>query len=118
MTGIHLWLSGENVTIKDVTTETFTVEVLQADRPVLVDFWAPWCGPCKALAPLLAQIAEEHAGTISVVKVDIDDNPEIAADHHVMSIPTMTLFVDGRAATTINGAKSRKAILGSLANWL
>jgi len=104
--------------IKDITTDTFATEVLAADKPVLVDFWAPWCGPCKALSPLLAEIAREHAEKITVVKVDIDDNPEIAADHRIMSIPTMTLFVDGKPATTIAGAKTKKAILADLADWL
>jgi thioredoxin 1 len=104
--------------LKNVTDDTFTSEVLEADKPVLVDFWAPWCGPCKALAPLLAQIAEEHGDKITVVKLDIDDNPATAGNLRIMSIPTMTLFVDGSAATTISGAKSKKAILDSLANWL
>jgi thioredoxin 1 len=104
--------------LKNVTDDTFTSEVLEADKPVLVDFWAPWCGPCKALAPVLAQIADEHADKITVVKLDIDDNPVTAGDLRIMSIPTMTLFVDGRPATTISGAKSRNAILDSLATWL
>jgi thioredoxin 1 len=104
--------------IQAVTTDTFVTHVLNSDKPVLVDFWAPWCGPCKALAPLLADIAGQHADKITVVKVDIDDNPEIAADYRVMSIPTMTLFVDGSPAATIAGAKSKKAILDNLAAWL
>lgn len=104
--------------LKNVTDDTFTSEVLQADKPVLVDFWAPWCGPCKALAPLLAQIAEEHADKITVVKLDVDDNPVTAGNLRVMSIPTMTLFVAGQPAKTISGAKSKKAILDSLATWL
>jgi thioredoxin 1 len=104
--------------IKNVTTDSFATDVLGADKPVLVDFWAPWCGPCKALAPLLAEIAGEHADRLTVVKVDIDDNPEIAGDYRIMSIPTMTLFVDGSPAATITGAKSKKAITDSLANWL
>jgi thioredoxin 1 len=104
--------------LKHVTDDTFTAEVLEADRPVLVDFWAPWCGPCKALAPVLAEIAEQHADKLTVVKLDIDDNPATAGNLRIMSIPTMTLFVDGRPAATISGAKSKKAILDSLANWL
>jgi thioredoxin 1 len=106
------------VELKHVTDDTFTTEVLEADKPVLVDFWAPWCGPCKALGPVLAQIAEEHADTITVVKLDIDDNPVTAGDLRIMSIPTMTLFVNGTPAATINGAKSKKAILDSLSAWL
>ena len=104
--------------IKPVTTDTFTADVLNSDKPVLVDFWAPWCGPCKALAPLLADIAAEHAERITVVKVDIDENPEIAADYRVMSIPTMTLFVRGEPAVSIPGAKSKSAIVDRLAAYL
>jgi thioredoxin 1 len=106
------------IEIKPVTTDTWAADVLASDKPVLVDFWAEWCGPCKALAPLLADIAEQHADKITVVKVDIDANPEIAADYRVMSIPTMTLFVAGAPATSLSGAKSRAAIVDSLAAWL
>lgn len=104
--------------VKPVTTDTFATDVLASDRPVLVDFWADWCGPCKALAPTVAEIAEEHADKLTVVKVDIDANPEIAGDYRIMSIPTMTLFVDGSPATSIVGAKSKKAIVDHLADWL
>jgi len=101
-----------------VTDDTFATEVLEADKPVLVDFWAPWCGPCKALAPVLAEIAEQHAGKLTIVKLDIDDNPSTAGNLGIMSIPTMMLFVDGSPAITISGAKSKKAIRDSLAAWL
>jgi thioredoxin 1 len=104
--------------LRSVTDDTFAVEVLGADRPVLVDFWAPWCGPCKAMGPVLQQIATEHVDAISVVKLDIDENPVTAGQLRVMSIPSLTLFVAGEAAVTVTGAKSKKAILESLARWL
>ncbi|MFK0247142.1 thioredoxin [Amycolatopsis azurea] len=106
------------MSMDSVTTNTFPTKVLEQRNPVLVDFWAPWCGPCKALAPVLAEIAGEHGDKLTVVKVDIDDNPEIAGDYGILSIPTMILFVDGKPATTINGAVSKAKILGKLAPWL
>ncbi|AUI60216.1 thioredoxin [Amycolatopsis sp. BJA-103] len=106
------------MSMESVTTNTFPSDVLDQDKPVLVDFWAPWCGPCKALAPVLAEISEEHGDKLTVVKVDIDDNPEIAGDYGILSIPTMILFVDGKPATTINGAASKAKILGKLDSWL
>ncbi|EMD27582.1 thioredoxin [Amycolatopsis azurea] len=106
------------MSMRSVTTATFAAEVLEQDRPVLVDFWAPWCGPCKALAPVLTEIAEEHRHELAVVKVDIDDNPEIAVGYDVMSIPTVILFVDGKPAATITGAQPKAKILDSLTPWL
>ncbi|MGB3771591.1 MAG: thioredoxin [Rhodococcus sp. (in: high G+C Gram-positive bacteria)] len=99
------------VTIND---DTFAAEVLQSDKPVLVDFWATWCGPCKMVAPVLEEIAGEHADKLTVAKLDIDANPQAARDFKVMSIPTMILFQNGEPVKTIVGAKGKAALLRDL----
>ncbi|MDQ1199620.1 thioredoxin [Rhodococcus sp. SORGH_AS_0303] len=99
------------VTISD---DTFATEVLQSEKPVLVDFWATWCGPCKMVAPVLEEIAGEHADRITVAKLDIDANPQAARDFKVMSIPTMILFQNGEPVKTIVGAKGKAALLRDL----
>jgi thioredoxin 1 len=93
-----------------VTGTTFDEEVLQSETPVLVDFWAEWCGPCHAVAPVLDKIVEERAGELKLVKVNIDEEQELATRYGVMSIPTMILFRDGEPAGAVIGAQPKGAI--------
>ena len=85
---------------------------------VLVDLWAPWCGPCRMVAPVLEEIAGEHADKITIAKLNIDENPQIARDYQVMSIPTMTVFQGGKPVKSIIGAKPKGAILNDLADYI
>jgi thioredoxin 1 len=93
--------------MRAVTDETFDAEVVQAGKPVVVDFWAPWCGPCKAIEPALEELAEANAG-VEFVKLDIDENPRTADRLGVLSIPTVMLFAGGEARETVYGARSKK----------
>ena len=102
---------------KVVTDATFTTEVLQSTKPVLVDFWAEWCGPCKMVAPVLEEIASEHP-SIVIAKLNVDENPQLAASYQVTSIPTMHVFQDGQIVQTIIGAKPKQALLADLAPYL
>ncbi len=97
-----------------VTTRTFEQEVLQSETPVLVDFWAEWCGPCHAVSPVLDRIAEERAGQLKLVKVNIDEEHELQQRYGVMSIPTMILFKNGEPAAAVVGAQPKGAIERSL----
>jgi thioredoxin 1 len=99
---------------KTVTDATFAADVLQSDKPVLVDFWAEWCGPCKMVAPVLEEIAGEHGDKLQVVKLNIDENPNAARDYQIMSIPTMAVFQGGQMVKSIVGAKPKAAILRDL----
>jgi thioredoxin len=92
---------------KLVTDETFISEVLQADTPVLVDFWAEWCGPCLRVAPVLEEIAKEMGDKIKVVKLDIDANPNTARDYQVLSVPTLTVFKGGQPVQSVAGARPK-----------
>ncbi|MGH3867803.1 MAG: thioredoxin [Pseudonocardiaceae bacterium] len=101
-----------------VTDESFAAEVLGSDKPVLVDFWATWCGPCKQVAPVLEEIASAHAEKITIAKMDVDMNPKTAGDYKIMSIPTMILFSGGEPVKQIVGAKPKAALLADLADYL
>jgi thioredoxin 1 len=104
--------------VRDVTDATFAAEVLQAENPVVVDFWAPWCGPCHAIAPVLEQLASEHAGRIEFVKLNIDENLETASRYDVLSIPTTILFAGGEARETVLGARPRSHFERAFGEWL
>ncbi|QUX29183.1 thioredoxin [Nocardiopsis akebiae] len=104
--------------VKQVTDATFKEEVLSSDKPVLVDFWADWCGPCKQMAPVLDKLAEEHGDKIEVVKINTDQNPETPRSYNVLSLPTMNLYKDGEVVKQIIGAKPKRLLEKELAEFL
>jgi thioredoxin 1 len=101
-----------------VTDAEFQTEVLQADKPVLVDFWAEWCGPCRMVSPIVDEIATEHADKLKVVKLNVDENPATARDYGIMSIPTLLVFKGGEPDKRIVGAKGKAALLGDLSDYV
>ena len=100
--------------ISQLTESTFDEEVAGSTEPVLVDFWAEWCGPCKMVAPILEEIATEQAGKVRVAKVNVDENPGLATKFNVMSIPTMIVFKDGQEAQRLIGARGKPQLLEDL----
>jgi thioredoxin 1 len=101
-----------------VTDETFDTEVLKNDKPVVVDYWAEWCGPCRMVAPVLEEIAAEHADKIDVVKINIDENPQVAQRYGILQIPTLNVFRGGEVVKQVIGAKPKSALLRELADYI
>ena len=101
-----------------VTDETFESEVLQNPRPVIVEYWAQWCGPCRQVAPVLESIAQEHAGRVDVVKLNTDENPRTAQRYQVLAVPTLAVFSGGQVVKQVLGARSKSALLRDFADFL
>ncbi|MEU5988293.1 thioredoxin [Spirillospora sp. NPDC047418] len=104
--------------MKAVTDADFAIEVLKSDKPVLVDFWAEWCGPCRMVSPILEEISKEHSDKIDIVKMNIDENPQVPQQYGIMQIPTMNIYKDGEVVKQIMGAKPKAALLRDLAEFI
>ena len=103
-----------NMATVNFTKANFKQEVLQSEQPVLLDFWAPWCGPCKRVSPIVEEIAAEVSGAVKVGKINIDEHPELASQFRIMSIPTLMVVKDGKPVSTSVGVKSKQEILNML----
>jgi thioredoxin 1 len=101
-----------------VTDAQWTDEVLQSDKPVLVDFWAEWCGPCRMVGPIVDEIADENGDKLKVLKLNVDENPNTAREYGVMSIPTLLVFQGGQPEKRIVGAKAKSALMNDLAGFI
>lgn len=107
-----------NQQIIEVTGQNFEQEVLKSDRPVLVDFWAAWCGPCRAMSPILDELAHQYGDQVKFTKCNVDDNSSTAAQYRILSIPTLILFVDGKPEKTLIGAMQKRKLTDELQPWL
>ncbi len=105
-------------TTKETTDATFEADVLKNDKPTLVDFWAPWCGPCRAVAPILEEIAAAHADKIDVVKLNTDENPQVTGRYGITGIPTLNVYVGGEVVKTLVGALPKPKLVRELSDFL
>ena len=106
------------MSVSAVTDQTFDTEVLMSDKPVVVDFWAEWCGPCRMVSPILEELSNEHGDKIAFVKLNVDENPQVAASYRITSIPTLNVYSGGQVVKQIIGAKPKSAIKGDLSDYL
>lgn len=106
------------MTAAEVTDATFQVEVLNSNVPVLVDFWAPWCGPCRMVSPVVDEIAQDYAGRVKVVKINTDENPTVASQYGIRSIPTLMIFKDGDKVDMVVGAVPKTTLATTLQKYL
>ena len=106
------------MSVSVVTDQTFDSDVLMSDKPVVVEFWAEWCGPCRMVSPILEELSNEHGDKVSFVKLNVDENPQVAASYRITSIPTLNVYSGGQVVKQIIGAKPKSAIINDLRDYL
>ena len=115
---IHLFPPTQMSGTPAVTDDSFNDEVLKSEKPVLVDFWAPWCGPCRMVAPIVDEIAKDFEGRLKVYKLNTDENPTVASQYGIRSIPTLMVFKDGQKVETVVGAVPKTTLNGTIKKWV